>query len=352
MEKYDFIKLMLKSRNLSVNDKKRLVLLATKEIENTDRIAKEDETKSPKGAEPTVKEQVHAPKDTAAFLSLFNREDGFKFLTHDFDPESEMEYSQLVKLARDTFMSAKEKYDIPKSLYALMYTMLYGGKKDGKDRTWMDSNRKFHSENFACKKWTQWAQENPKIHILTNESFKKVLMAFRSTIRVVQSSSESDSRLETIIKRQSKKHADLSITSDCLEDADFYTYVHYLEKGITFILNDMSKYSKESPKIKISFESSLNGDYKLCVIKITQYGSFSTKSLDEVKSKFHDGGGDFFSIKNILCGYCNWTVESKWGDKDMRWNILDDTGKDETEELPSADIPGFTHILTYYSKLK
>ena len=30
----------------------------------------------------------------------------------------------------------------------------------------------------------------------------------------------------------------------------------------------------------------------------------------------------------------------------------EDTGKEETEELSSTDIPGFTHILTYYSKLK
>lgn len=343
---------MLKSRNLSVNDKKRLVLLATQEIEKTDSVVIDGEANSPKGAHSIIQEQVHTPKDTAAFLSLFNHEDGFKFLTHDFDPESEMEYSQLVKLAREAFVNAKNKYVIPKSLYALMYTILYGGKKDGKERTWMDCNGKFHSENFACKKWTQWAKENPRIHILSNESFKKVLMAFRSTIRLVQSSTESDSRLETIVKRQTKKHADLSITSDHLEDADFYTYVHYLEKGIIFILNDMSKYSKESPKIKISFESSINGDYKFCVIKITQYGSFSTKSLDEVQSKFKKGGGDFYSIKNILCGYCNWSVESKWGDNVIRWNILDDTGKKEIEELPNIDIPGFTHILTYYSKLK
>lgn len=347
MEKYDFIKLMLKSRNLSVNDKKRLVLLATQEIEKKEKIA-EGGTESPDGDKSINKEQPHAPKDTAAFLSLFNHEDGFKFLTHDFDPDSEMEYSQLLKMARETFRSAKDKYTIPKSLYALMFTMLYGGKY----KTWMDSNGKRQTENFACNKWTQWAKDNAKIHVLSNESIKKVLMAFRSTIRIVQSSSESDSRLETIVKRQAKKHADLTITSDHLEDADFYTYVRFLEKGITLILDDMSKYSKESPKVKISFDSSRNDDYKLCVIIITQYGSFSSKSLEDVQNKYNGGGGDFYSIKNTLCGYCNWAVESKWGDKVMRWNILNDTGKEETEELSSTDIPGFTHILTYYSKLK
>ena len=108
-----------------------------------------------------------------------------------------------------------------------MFTMLYGGK----DKTWMDSNGKRQTENFACNKWTQWAKDNTKIHILSNESIKKVLMAFRSTIRIVQSSSESDSRLETIIRRQAKKHADLTITTAHLEDADFYTYVRFLEKA-------------------------------------------------------------------------------------------------------------------------
>lgn len=347
MEKYDFIKLMLKSRNLSVNDKKRLVLLATQEIEKKEKII-EGGTESPIGDKPINKEQPHAPKDTAAFLSLFNHEDGFKFLTHDFDPDSEMEYSQLLKMARDTFMSAKDKYTIPKSLYALMFTVLYGGK----DKTWMDSNGKRQTENFACNKWIKWAKDNAKIHVLSNESIKKVLMAFRSTIRIVQSSPESDSRLETIIKRQAKKHADLTITSDHLEDADFYTYVRFLEKGITLILDDMSKYSKETPKVKISFDSSRSDDYKLCEIKITQYGSFSSKTLEDVQNKFNGGGGDFYSIKNTLCGYCNWSVETKWSDKVKRWNILDDSGKEQEEDLVSPDIPGFSHILTYYSKLK
>lgn len=347
MEKYDFIKLMLKSRNLSVNDKKRLVLLATQEIEKKDKIT-ERATESPDGDKSIIKEQPHAPKDTAAFLSLFNHEDGFKFLTHDFGPNSEMEYGQLLKMARDTFKSAKDRYTIPKSLYALMSTMLYGGK----EKTWTDSNGKRQTENFACNKWIQWAKDNAKIHILSNESIKKIVYSFRSTIRLVLSE-DSDSQLKTIIKRQEKKHANLSIISEGLNNADeFYTYVNYLEKGIKLILDDMSKRFKETPKVKISYESSLNGDYRLCVIRITQYGSFSSKSLEDVQSKFSGGGGDFYSIRNTLCGYCNWSVESKWGDKALRWNILNDTGKEEIEELDFTDILGFTHILIYYYKVK
>lgn len=348
MEKYDFIKLMLKSRNLSLNDKKRLVLLATQEIEKKDNITQEGGTGAPEGGKITVKEQPHAPKDTAAFLSLFNREDGFKFLTHDFGSDSKFkEYGQLIKDAQDKFMNAIKEYKIPTSLYAFMRTVLFG---EGKYKTWKDCNGKDHSENYVCAEWKQWAKENPRLHICSNVSIHKTLMDIRSTTRLVLSE-DTDSQLKTIIKRQEKKHANLSIISENLNNADeFYTYVNYLEKGIKLILDDMSKRFKESPKVKISYESSLNDDYRLCVIKITQYGSFSSKSLEDVQSKFSGGGGDFSSIRNTLCGYCNWSVESKWGDKVMRWNILDDTGKEETEELNFTDIPGFTHILTYYSK--
>ena len=52
---------MLKSRNLSVNDKKRLILLATQEIEKKDNITQEGGTGAPEGGKITVKEQTHAP---------------------------------------------------------------------------------------------------------------------------------------------------------------------------------------------------------------------------------------------------------------------------------------------------
>ena len=75
MEKYDFIKLMLQNRNLSVNDKKRLLLLATREIERVDvSLEPKEEGRKNEGTKEDVKKNIptkHAPKDTASFLSLF-----------------------------------------------------------------------------------------------------------------------------------------------------------------------------------------------------------------------------------------------------------------------------------------
>ena len=348
MEKYDFIKLMLQNRNLSVNDKKRLLLLATREIERVDAslppIEKEPKHESPKDSPNTSALTIHAPKDTASFLSLFNDPNGFKFLTHDFDPDSDMNYDKLMKQIREQFKEATAKYRIPKNLYALMSAFIFGGiGKDGKVRTWMDCDGKFHKENYASKKWVEWSGNNPNVHLLSNEEIAKEILKFRSSIRLVKPI------LCDIISRQETKHSNLIIQANGLEKADFYTYVWALENGIKRILDDMARYADKAPNVKISFERSYSDDFSKRIIKITQLGSISS-SIEDVLQKFKAGGGAFNEIKNVFYGYCNWSVESLWDGKAKRWNILNDSDADEIEDMENTDVPGFTHILTYFSK--
>lgn len=345
MEKYEFIKLMLQNRNLSVNDKKRLLILATKEIEQEGTSLQPNENEVPnkeKGNEVFV--PVHQPKDTASFLSLFNNPEGFKFITHDFDPDSDMDYEKLMKQVEVVFKDATSKYKIPTSLYALMYSFVFGGKnKDGKDRTWKDCDGKNHNSNYASKEWSDWANNNPKVHPLSNDEFGKEILKFRSSIRLVKPV------LCDIINRQETKHSNLNIQTEGLENADFYTYVWYLEDGIKRILDDMSRYADKTPNVKIVYSRQFDDDYSKRIIKITQLGSFSS-SFDDVINKYRSGGGAFCEIKKVFNGYCNWSVESLWDGKAKRWNLLSDSENLEVEELDDSNLPGFTHILTYFSK--
>jgi hypothetical protein len=351
MEKYDFIRLMLKSRNISFSDKRRLLYLATQEIEKDGGfVAKSEVDKTTDSAEKISEERPHAPKETASFLYLFNLPTGFKYLTHEYDPESEMSYEALLRTARKAFAEGRKKYNIPPSLFAFMNTMLFGTAKGKKG--WMDFKEVWHKENYASEEWQQWSRLNPNAHLLANESFKKSIMAFRSTIRLALSGPETDSRMETIIKSLEGNHKEMSFVNRNLENGDFYTYVPFFEKGIGLILSDISKRSKEAKKVQISFERSIESDFKVCTIRITQYGSFSPNTLDEVINKLNNKGGDFYSIRNCLYGYCNWSVETLWNEKPFRWNILKDSEKSDIEELQSSTLPGFTHILTYYNKIK
>ena len=339
---------MLHNRNLSVNDKKRLLLLATQEIErgniSLEPQEEEQKKKSKEDAPNANVLAIHAPKDTASFLSLFNDPNGFKFLTHDYDPDSNMNYDKLMTQIREQFKEATAKYRIPKNLYALMSAFIYGGiDKDGKVRTWMDCDGQFHKENYTSKKWVEWSSNNPNVHLLANEEIAKEILKFRSSIRLIKAI------LCDIIKRQETKHSNLIIQTNGLEKADFYTYVWALENGIKRILDDMSRYADKTPNVKISFERSFSDDYSRRIIKLTQLGSISS-SIDDVLLKFKTGGGAFNEIKNVFYGYCNWSVESLWDGKAKRWNILNDADVDEIEDMDDTNVSGFTHILTYFSK--
>jgi len=338
---------MLQNRNLSVNDKKRLLLLATREIERVDTSLeqkKEDPKKESKeNSNNSGALAIHAPKDTASFLSLFNDPNGFKFLTHDFDPDSDMNYDKLMTQVRTQFKEAAAKYRIPTSLWSLMNAFITGKDKFGKDTTWKDCDGKIHKDNYTSPKWVEWSNSNPNTHLLSNEEIGKEILKFRSTIRIVKPV------LCDIIKRQETKHSNLIVQTAGLEKADFYTYVWFLESGIKLILNDMSRYAEKTPNVKITFERSFGDDFSKRIIKITQIDSISF-SIDDVLKKYKTGGGAFNEIKKMFFGYCNWSVESLWDGKAKRWNILKDSDIDEIEDIEDTSVPGFTHILTYYSK--
>ena len=340
---------MLQNRNLSVNDKKRLLLLATREIERVDTSMelKEEDGQKKESKEKTANAStlaIHAPKDTASFLSLFNDPNGFKFLTHDFDPDSDMNYDKLMKQVREVFKKESSSLKIPTTLWNQMEAFINGGKgKDGKERTWKDSAGINHSSGYSNKEWVDWSNNNPNAHLLSNEEIGKEILKFRSSIRLVKPV------LCDIIKRQESKHSNLSIQTENLEKADFYTFVWALENGIKRILDDMARYADKTPNVKISFERSFGDDYSKRIIKIAQLGSISS-SIDDVLKKFKTGGGAFNEIKKVFYGYCNWSVESLWDGKPKRWNILNDTDSDEIDDMEDSNVLGFTHILTYFSK--
>lgn len=342
---------MLQNRNLSNNDKKRLLLLATQEIEKADASL---ETMEPNSTEKKIREVKNdaktpsklTPKDTASFLSLFNDPNGFKFLTHDFDPDSEMNYDKLMEQVKKVFRekSKPTSLTIPPSLWNQLEAFINGGKgSDGKVRTWRDDKGVSHQSGYYCEEWIEWANKNPNNHLLSNEEIGKEILTFRSSIRLVKPI------LCDIIKEQENKHHNLKFQTINLQAADFYTFVWYLKSGIQRILDDMERYANKTPNVKISFDRSFGDDYSKRIIKITQLDSFSS-SIDDVIKKYKSGGGAFNEIMKFFIGYCNWSVESLWDGKAQRWNILRDLDVDEIENMEDTNVPGFTHILTYFSK--
>lgn len=285
-----------------------------------------------------LKHKKHTPKFTADFMSLFNRRDGFKYLTHNYD-NSRMTLNEFVTEVKKTFEKYRYEKRLPGSLRYLMNMFINGGE-------WKDFEGKKCSEGYSSDNWIKWSEQNENMHpIMDIGGIEKIIQRFRHTIRIVSPD------LLNVIELISQKFPaiEFDYSDQNLGKADFYTNVYILRWGLFGLIKDMADH-KDYKNIKIEYKPGFDGDYFIRQIIITQIGSFSQKPIDDVVEKFKSEGGFFAENADKLMGYCNWSVESLWDGKPFRWNILKEESDREIEQIEKESITGFSHILTFYYK--
>lgn len=325
---------------MPLEDRERLLELCAKEIDTKNEL---EVLESPKR-----KEQPHCPKDTAKFLSLFNKRDGFKYLTHSYeDINSPFSYEKLINDFKQVFNTATKKLKVPISLYSLVRYFIFG-QEDGKHQYWMSYRTKEKQQgSWSNDEWKQWASDKQSSPI-ENEEFKKCIEEFRHNTRIVPP--DLKNMVDITIKDVNKQNR-FKIEEIELEKADFLAFVPALSSAIKTILSQMcSERYYGYPNICISYKrATLDSDFMMRTIAITQKNSYPLNPLIDVKNKmYNQEGGDFSEIRRKLCGNCNWSIETIWDGKPLRWNILTDTNHSEIEEIHESAVTGFTHILTYY----
>ena len=284
------------------------------------------------------KQKVHDPKFTADFLSLFNRREGFKYLTHNYD-NSGLTLNEFATEIKKIFRKYSYEPKLPGSLKALMNSFINGGE-------WTDFEGKKCLEGYSSENWIKWSEQNNNMHpIMDIDGIEKIIQRFRHTIRVV--SPDLHNIVESITHDFSTLEFDYNAQN--LGKADFYTNVFFLRRGLWGMIKDMADHNNHK-NIKIEYKPGFDGDYFIRQIIITQAGSFSPKSIDEVVEKFKSKGGFFAENAEKLTGYCNWSVESLWDGTPYRWNILREENTNEIEPIEKETIKGFSHILTFYYK--
>lgn len=280
-----------------------------------------------------------SPLSTAQFLSKFNDPMGLKYLTHDFDaddgarPYTMPAFLQQLKNVMDGNTST-----LPKSLWTLL-------KKFIKDGGWIDTYGNPHKSFFSDNAWVSWSEAN-RMHPINNPDFRDEVMTFRSTIRVVPPLLQ-----EIVDKVKGEPALNLNIQTDGkLRKADFYTNTYFLYLAISRIINMMNARAADYPDVLVAFKRQTDKEGRMQrKIVITQKGSFSYKSLDDVRDRLarNPDAGDIGSIRNWLNGYCFWSVSSIWDGVPSKWNVLRQ-GEDEEVEALTGDVAGFTHELTFY----
>lgn len=329
----NFIYFFMHNKELTREQQKKRDVLFARDLGNN-RIVVDKGNKD--AGRPSIKEL--SALETATFLSKFNDPKGLKYLTHDFDNNNDGSPETIAQLLTQIqgILDSK-KFNIPQSLFALLYGFVKGGK-------WNDTYGGNHQSCFSCQEWSKWSLEN-NLHPINNSEYKKEIMAFRSTVRLIPKA------LSEICNKASEGLS-LEIESEKLDSADFYTNTFCLYSSIKRILSMMDNRAKDYPNVRISFQRANDSEGRLLrKIVLTQKGSFDSKPFDDVKKRLenHDDAGDFGAIRKILNGYCLWSVENIWDGKPYRWNILKTSGqKDVDEEIEKEEIIGFTHTLTFY----
>lgn len=312
-----------------------------------------------------------SPRMTSDFLRLFESSEGFKLLTHRYNivqmhnngqPDREPHNNSAMSSHASTLF--KEKTDnksgnsIPSTLYALFNGFINGNPRFNEfGFHWQDLNGEKHSFSWNSEDFKAWSVSHEKTHPLDCDDFSNEIKAFKSTTKI-------DGTLKTIVESITNKLGIDNAELLDLEKATFYTLVPALCNALEKILGQMKDKQNEHPKITVKFERSSIDKKRVAIISIFQEGSFSKGTIDEYVERLdkylkaptqvdagdsQEDGGDFASIYKSLNGYANWSVESKWCDKAIRWNILDDTGKAAIEKITNEqEIKGFKHIITIY----
>jgi len=287
---------------------------------------------------PPANQLIHAPKETATFLSLFNRREGFKYLTHNYD--NSMKLTDMLKQVKDVYEEGKRGKNLPLSLKALLHNFINGGE-------WFDAEGKKCADGYGNPDWISWSVNNEGRHPITNlGGMENTIQRFRHTVRVVAPD------LEDYIKKIAERFPSLSFTLKKLDKADFYTNVFVLNSRLVEIVKDISDHESQGHHdIQVEYTFDISEDFfTIHSIRISHLDSYSPKSIEDVLRKYESTGGFFYENAEKLKGYCNWSVVSLWDGKPFRWNILDDTGRDKIETVETSSVIGFTHILTYYQK--
>ncbi len=380
-KKSDFVVALLAEKNLSCYDREKILELSAYElaldknkIENdlisitkTLSAFKEENKKDINKIQvelKSIKQNIEKkynpiqiepnPKHMAEFMSLFNKREGLKYLTHDFDENSEFKIIEFLTNAYMVFNESTKPLNIPQSLWRIVKEFAFEKTQPEWTSISDDYSKTVKLKiGWASEELRTWAKKN-KLHPIRNKKYENVLNSFKRITRIKEPDLENlvSKSLEESFKDKLKNY---KITKSQLYKADFYTHVSNLKVALVDIFKIIEEREKkknyENTQLEIQYIRSYSDDgFALRQLIVTHYNSYPSKELQVLCEEYiKQEKGTMGKVKNLLRGYCHWSIETLVENKPTRINILKDD-KEVEFELFEGPVQGFSHILTFYYK--
>lgn len=275
--------------------------------------------------------------DNAVFLHLFSDDTsaGLKFLTHD----TSIDYIDYVYKCQKLILAKRSELDISDTLFSLVRGFVFGPQ-------WTDFEGKPHSFHLSSEEPVAYFETTGK-HPLNSPDFEPEFQAFRNSIRFRSGKLDKFFREDMV-----REFPSLQLkVSGSLKGADMYTDTRALREAFRLILKSMQEYGSH-PDVIVSYLENEGPDELIkSTITITQVGSLPVHPLSRDMVRLREGdGGTFGTIRKLLDGLCEWSVCSRWPDREGadRWRIL--RNETEPELSPAKLAEGFSHIISIYHK--
>lgn len=334
---------------------------------------------SPRQQSKPYKSRYHFPKDVVRFLTAFTQRDStLKYTTHPWDTGSYESFDDFVnqyriQLDSDPFWNSKggdcRLYNCDSELYYIVRNFLttedisaknYWGRyrlrigylsPKGVMENWLAANPgKQPSEMPLSILPDEYLPKDRKVDGETLVNFDQVINIFKEAIEF------RGSNFHDMVRRVFR-HPEINFDRnrmDTLKGYNFYTDTYKIERALERIRTNIIGHSGEH---KVKVWATGNEDKTQLCLHILHVDSFSDADLAINEKLMLRGKGDLLDLTGLLCGLCNFYVESRFRDEhgNLRHGVIsylyetpDGQPEPKVTWLDDTEAQGFDYILKFY----
>lgn len=264
------------------------------------------------------KVMIHSPKRMIEFLSLFSRDDRFKWYTHKWDMSKPFDIDEMIrnqnadKATLNEMAYPKESGPIVnESTYNQVWNFI--NFNNSKDKTYVWKNTELGDIKYGWHSIIELCKDNPEIAVenlcLDNKNgrqFKDYIRMFKATIEF-RTDFEYNDRFCMLIRKSIKSTLpkDFEVTfSSNINKIGYDLNIYCDVIGVLYTLNTICKWITKHKTRSSNVNVDLISEDDYYILTITHEGSYFNNL-----EKLRNPSGDFENLRNRLFSVCDFSME-------------------------------------------
>lgn len=256
----------------------------------------------------------HSPKKMIEFLSLFSRDDRFKWFTHKWDMSKSFSIKDMIIQQRVTKKVLNDMVYSPgpivnEQTYNQVWHFINLEERIGRPSKW--KNTEFENISYGWHSIVKGSSENPEkpieyLELENGRQFKDYIRMFKSTVEFRTDLREEDRFSELVwnnISAALPKDFEVEYTSNFNEigyDLNVYCDVLGILSALQTICNWIVKHKSISSEVCVDLIS----DDEYYILKINHKGSYFN-NIEKLKNP----SGDLEELRKRLFSVCDFSME-------------------------------------------